>query len=129
MSIFLDVFTNHFADFEGRARRREFWGFYLFGMLIYVGALVLGMVLDVVAGTEVFTRVLTIVAGLAIVVPFFGVAVRRLHDAGYSGWFLLIGLIPIVGGLFLLFLYCKDSQPGLNEYGENPKSVLTLGLT
>ena len=128
MSIFLDVFKNHFADFDGRARPREFWWFYLFAMLIYVGAIVLGVVLDTVMGAEVFTGVLPMVAGLAIIVPFFGVAVRRLHDVGYSGWFLLAGLIPILGGLFLLFLYCKDSQPGLNEYGENPKGVPSLAV-
>jgi uncharacterized membrane protein YhaH (DUF805 family) len=129
MSIFLDVFTNHFADFEGRARRREFWWFYLFALLIYVGAIVLGAVLDAVMGTEAFSDVLRIVAGLAIVMPFFAVAVRRLHDVGYSGWMLLVSLIPIAGGLFLLFLYCKDSQPGLNEYGENPKGVPSLAVT
>jgi uncharacterized membrane protein YhaH (DUF805 family) len=101
----------------------------LFAMLIYGGAVVLGVVLDAVLGTEAFfTTVLPLVAGLAIIMPFFGVAVRRLHDAVYSGWFLLAGLIPIVGGLFLLFLYCKDSQPGPNEYGENPKGVPSLAV-
>jgi len=57
----------------------------------------------------------------AIFVPSLAVAVRRLHDIGKSGWYLFFGFIPIVGGIILLVWACQDSQPGINEYGTNPK--------
>jgi uncharacterized membrane protein YhaH (DUF805 family) len=60
---------------------------------------------------------------LAILLPGLGVSIRRLHDTGRSGWWLLIGLVPFVGGITLLVFTCLDSAPGANAYGPNPKEV------
>lgn len=58
---------------------------------------------------------------LAVLIPALAVGVRRLHDVGKSGWMMLVGLIPFVGGIWLLVLYCTDSQYGENQWGPNPK--------
>ena len=106
----------NYAVFSGRARRKEYWLFVLFN-IIFVGVL---FALDVATGTN------GILAGLyevAILIPSLAVTVRRLHDTGRSGWFLLIGIIPIVGGIVLLVFAVQDSHSGDNEYGPNPKET------
>ena len=65
--------------------------------------------------------VITMLMLLSAMIPGLPVAVRRLHDIGKSGWFLLLGLIPLVGGILLIIWFCQDSQPGKNEYGVSPK--------
>ena len=64
-----------------------------------------------------------IIAYLAVLVPSLAVAVRRLHDTGKSGWFVLIGLVPLVGGIVMLVFTVMDSTPGDNQYGPNPKGI------
>jgi len=58
---------------------------------------------------------------LAVLIPSLAVTVRRLHDVGKSGWFILVGLIPLIGSIWLLVLFCTDSKPGENQYGPSPK--------
>lgn len=70
----------------------------------------------------VFISIIWLLYLLATIIPRLAVAVRRLHDTGNSGWMLLVGLIPLVGSIWLLVLYCQDSQPGPNAWGENPKA-------
>ena len=113
-----------YADFSGRARRKELWMFILFNMIFAV----LAMVLDNLLGTtfELFGQSLGygwlyMVYCLAIFLPSLAVGVRRLHDIGKSGWSYLIGLIPLVGGIILLVWFCKDSQSSENKWGVNPK--------
>jgi uncharacterized membrane protein YhaH (DUF805 family) len=65
---------------------------------------------------------------LANILPALAVGVRRLHDTGRSGWWLLIALIPLVGVIVLIIFYVQDSQPGVNKYGPNPKGVVA-GVT
>jgi uncharacterized membrane protein YhaH (DUF805 family) len=96
-----------YAVFKGRARRKEYWMFVLFNIII---GLILG-----------FIGILGTLYMLAVLLPSLAVGVRRLHDAGRSGWWLLIGLVPIIGGIVLLVFFVQDSQPGENEYGPNPK--------
>ena len=60
---------------------------------------------------------------LAMFIPGLAVSVRRLHDIGRSGWWLLLSLIPLVGAIILIIWYCTDSQPGANQYGSNPKEM------
>jgi len=60
---------------------------------------------------------------LAVLIPGIAVGVRRLHDVGKSGWMILIGLIPLIGSIWLIVLFCTDSQSGSNEYGPNPKAL------
>lgn len=66
---------------------------------------------------------LTLIYQLAVLVPSIAVSVRRMHDIGKSGWMLLVGLIPVIGVLILLYFTVLDSQPGNNEYGPNPKGA------
>lgn len=103
-----------YADFEGRARRKEFWMFALFNIIFAVSALVLDSLLDTGA-------IFYFVYVLGMVVPGLAVAVRRLHDVGKSGWNILLILIPLVGSIWLLVLLVTDSEPGANQYGPNPK--------
>lgn len=111
-----------YADFEGRARRTEFWMFYL----INFGIQLLAALMDYLLGTtlgEMPYGVIYILYGLAVFVPSFAVSVRRMHDTGRSGFMLLIIFIPLIGAIWLLFLSLTDSQPGVNKWGPNPKEV------
>ena len=94
----------HYADFNGRARRSEYWYFALFNLII---SFVIGFTFGVIA----------------VFIPGLAVSVRRLHDIGRSGWWLLLSLIPLVGSIILIIWCCFDSQPGANQYGSNPKEM------
>ena len=120
MNWYLEVLKKKYAQFSGRARRKEYWYFALFNVIISIAL----SVLDVVLGTYSKGGGIGLLDGiytLAILIPAIAVTVRRLHDTGRSGWWLLIGFIPLIGGLILLFFMVLDSKPGANEYGENPK--------
>lgn len=119
MHWYLAAFRNY-VDFSGRARRREFWVFILFNFLITI---VLAIIDASMSGTsqKVTFGLLSMIYGLAVLLPSLGVAVRRLHDIDRSGWWLLVGLVPLVGIIVLLVFYSKDSQPGTNTYGLSPK--------
>ena len=108
------VVLENYANFSGRARRAEFWWFVLANLIIYV-------ILGILMGVSDIFFVLYVVYGLAVLVPSIAVAVRRLHDTGKSGWFILIGLIPLVGFIILLVFYLQDSQQGSNEHGPSEK--------
>jgi uncharacterized membrane protein YhaH (DUF805 family) len=113
-----------YAEFSGRARRKEYWMFALFNVLICLAAMILGVILMKVSdGLGIFIDVLLGLYGLAVLIPGLAVSVRRLHDSGKSGWLILICLVPFVGGLIVLILMLLDSQPGANEYGPNPKGA------
>lgn len=110
-----------YADFSGRARRKEYWVFTLFSVTF---SLLLGFA-DVALGfsRDGGTGPLGAVYSLAVLIPSLAVTVRRLHDTGRSGWWILIGLIPCVGFIILIIFMVQDSQPGPNEYGSNPKAA------
>jgi uncharacterized membrane protein YhaH (DUF805 family) len=111
----------NYAVFSGRSRRSEYWYFGLFYLISYgVAAIV-----DVMAGTfdrasgiGVFTGILT----LAFLIPSLSVTVRRLHDTGRTGWWLLIAFVPVVGAIILLVFLAQDSAAGANRFGANPKA-------
>ncbi len=108
--------------FAGRARRSEYWYFFLVNFII---SLVMFM-LDHLTGTYSETLGTGFFGGLyalAILVPGLAVTVRRLHDTGRSGWWILVGIVPLLGGLVLLYFTVQDSQPGDNVYGRNPKGM------
>lgn len=115
------VFENY-ANFKGRARRSEYWYFVLANMIVAI----IAMIIDKVAGLN-FEPLpygwLYIANALFTIVPGLAVAVRRLHDIGKSGWFFLIILIPFIGSIWLLVLFCKDSEEGTNKYGPNPDNL------
>ena len=103
-----------YVDFTGRARRKEFWMYMLFYFIFYA----IAAVIDVTLGTMIFSTVLA----LGLFLPTIAISARRLHDTGRSGWWQLIGLIPLIGAIVLLVFYVLDSL-GENEYGANPKAV------
>jgi uncharacterized membrane protein YhaH (DUF805 family) len=121
MNWYLQVLKKY-AEFGGRARRKEYWMFALFNIIF----LIVAMVLDNVLGTTIGVLpygVFYFLYSLAVLLPGFAVGVRRLHDVGKSGWMMLIVLIPLIGAIWLLVLVCTDSQSGSNKWGENPKEV------
>jgi len=108
-----------YAAFTGRARRREYWTFTIVNDII---SLVLSVIEDLTGiAAETDIGVLIVIFSLFVLIPSLAVSVRRLHDTGRSGWWLLIGLIPIIGALVLLIFFVLDSQAGTNEYGPSPK--------
>lgn len=107
-----------YAVFEGRARRKEYWMFMLFNIII---AFVLGLIDGMVGLSFGIFGALSGLYSLAVLIPGIAVSVRRLHDTNRSGWYLLIGFIPIVGPIVVLVLMVLDSQPGDNRFGPNPK--------
>lgn len=103
-----------YADFSGRARRKEYWMAGLINLLI---SLVISMIDNLLFGYPI----LSLLYWLFIVIPFLAVTVRRLHDVGKSGWWYLIIFVPIIGVIWLLVLLVTDSMPGENKWGPSPK--------
>ena len=116
------VVLKKYATFSGRAQRAEYWWFYLISTLIIIGL----SLIDQATGTldeETGVGLLNSLYSLAILIPSIAVGVRRLHDTGRSGWWLLIGLIPVIGSIVLIVFFVLDSEPGDNAYGANPKAL------
>ena len=120
MSFFEAVKTvlSKYAVFSGRARRKEYWYFFLFNVIV---GFIIGFLGGAMQKPKAMTA-LSIAFTLAFLLPSIAVAVRRLHDTGKSGWWLLINFVPF-GGLILLIFMIMDSTPGDNMYGPNPKGV------
>lgn len=118
MNWYIDAWKNY-VNFQGRARRKAYWMFALFNIIAII---VLGVIEGAIglSGQSGY-GILTGLYSLAIILPGLAVAVRRLHDTGRSGWWILIGLVPLVGPIVLLVFFVQDSQPGSNQYGPNPK--------
>ena len=111
-----------YAEFQGRAQRKEYWMFTLFNFLAMVLLGLVGALLGG-GGEGGLGDVLQGLYGLGVLVPGIAVTVRRLHDIGKSGWWGLVALIPLIGSLILIYFAGKDSQPEINEYGPNPKAA------
>jgi uncharacterized membrane protein YhaH (DUF805 family) len=125
-----------FFDFSGRSRRKEYWLWVLFLIIVYIVAGILDVQLGlggrtsstsefgdggVSASANFSGGILTLVWALITFIPSLAVSVRRLHDVDKSGWWLLIALVPLLGSLYLLFLYCQPGTPGPNRFGPDPK--------
>jgi len=113
-----------YAEFEGRTPRKDFWMFVLFHVLITIGLMILDNLLGL-ADAQSGYGVLTGLYGLAVFIPGLAISMRRLHDIGKSGWWLLLNFIPLIGPLVLIVFYVLDSEKGTNQYGPNPKSEVT----
>ena len=124
MKWFNKVVFHNYANFKGRARRKEYWMFYLFYMLFISLATIADMVVfnANVEDPEAFFPLQSIFI-LAMLTPIISVGARRLHDVGKSGWLQLIILIPLIGAIVLLVFVCKDSDPLENKYGTSPKLI------
>jgi uncharacterized membrane protein YhaH (DUF805 family) len=116
MEWYLKVVKDNYANFTGRARRKEYW---MFALINIIFAIVLAII-DFVIGTF---PVIYMVYLLAILLPGLAVFVRRMHDIGKSGWWFFIALIPLIGTIWLLVLLCTDGNPGENSYGPSPKTA------
>ena len=106
----------NYVGFSGRARRSEFWFFVLFSMLVQVVFAVVDLVLLGV-GDGAFGAI----ASLALLLPSLAVGVRRLHDVGRSGWWMLIILVPLIGVILLLIWNLSRGEDGPNRFGPNPR--------
>ncbi len=111
-----------YAQFSGRSRRKEYWFFILFNAII---AIILAVIDNATGNYEPETGagLLGGIYGLAVLIPTIAVSVRRLHDTDRSGWWLLLALIPVIGGLILLYFMFIDSMAEENQYGANPKAA------
>ncbi|MEO8650438.1 MAG: DUF805 domain-containing protein [Acidobacteriota bacterium] len=109
-----------YAVFSGRARRKEYWLYVLFNTIFAIVAAVLDNVLGL-AFRDVGYGPIYALYGLLTLIPSLAVGVRRLHDIGKSGWYLLLALIPCVGAIILLVFAITDGDMGENEYGPDPK--------
>ena len=118
MSWYLRV-LKQYAVFRGRARRREYWMFILVQLLLIIAL----AFVDAMLGTTVDDDfgIVSLVFVLLTALPGIAVGVRRLHDTGRSGWWLLLNFIPLIGQLVLLVFYASDGTPGDNRYGPSPK--------
>ena len=115
---------NQFSDFSGRARRQEYWMFVLFNLVFAIIALLIDIYLGTtfeINGLGFGSGLASIIYSLFVFIPNMAVAIRRLHDVGKSGWFLLIAFIPFIGGVWLLILLLTNSQSETNQWGPNPK--------
>jgi uncharacterized membrane protein YhaH (DUF805 family) len=113
-----------YAEFTGRSRRREYWLFTLYNIIIYMVLWIAGLVMLARSGSGMVFFAVAVIYGLAVLVPNLAVTVRRLHDTDKSGWWILVALVPAVGGIILLVLLALDGTPGNNQFGPSPKPVL-----
>lgn len=121
MNWYLKV-LKQYADFTGRARRKEYWMFFL----VHIGVSIVAMILDNLLGLT-FMGIgygpLYLLYGIAVILPGIAVGIRRLHDVGKSGWMLLIALIPLIGSIWLIVLMATEGDSGSNAYGDDPKAA------
>jgi uncharacterized membrane protein YhaH (DUF805 family) len=103
MNYYLRAFKKY-ADFKGRDNRPQYWYFFLFNFIV---SLILSLIAEELAS----------IYFLAIFVPSLAISIRRLHDIGKSGWWILISLIPIIGTIWLIILLATKGQSKDNEYG------------
>lgn len=112
MHWFLDPIWDHYIDFEGRTARKPFWMFILFYFIAAIVVSLMAQMLDMMLLVHLFT--------LALLLPTISITARRLHDIGMSGWWQLLGLIPVIGWIIVIVLNARPGQEGANEYGSDP---------
>lgn len=124
LDTYMGVLQNKYADFSGRASRKEYWTFALINLAI---AFILGfMVVIMRSVAHVDLSFISMLFSLAVMVPGIAVAVRRLHDTNRSGWLVLVGLIPFIGAIAMIVLLVMEGTPGDNEYGPSPYKEVAL---
>lgn len=114
MEWYLQVLKNY-TVYYGRARRKEYWMFVLINFIVTA---ILSAIQSVI-GMEY--PVLTLIYSLVVLLPSIAVGIRRLHDTERSGFWILIGLIPVIGSIILLVFLCQNGTSGSNRYGNDPK--------
>ena len=102
---FFDVIGHHYADFKGKTSRKEFWLFVLCHFLITLAVSLLGALINLLVGAAI-----SLLLGLALFIPILALYVRRMHDIGKSGWWVLISMVPLVGAIWFFVLLCKKGE-------------------
>jgi uncharacterized membrane protein YhaH (DUF805 family) len=120
MNWYLAVLKNY-GEISGRARRKEYWSFYLINFVFAFIAAFLDGILRTGFNGGRGTGIIYLLFTLVVFIPSLAVFIRRLHDVGKSGWWMFITLVPIIGPFWLLAILLTDSDPGENHYGSNPK--------
>ncbi|MGI6718843.1 MAG: DUF805 domain-containing protein [Bacteroidales bacterium] len=115
MNYIKEAVTKKYAQFSGRARRKEYWTYTL---VVFIISLIAGLIDDFIIKKAIISTIIT----LALIVPSFAIAVRRLHDIGKGGGWVFICLIPIVGAIWFLVLMATPGEVGENRFGEDPKA-------
>ena len=116
------VLLNKYATFSGRARRSEYWWWYLFVTIVFLVASVIDQAIGFTySDLTLGGGWLATIAAIVFLVPNLAVGVRRLHDTGRTGWWLLIGLVPLIGVIVLIYFFVLDSEND-NQYGPSPKA-------
>jgi uncharacterized membrane protein YhaH (DUF805 family) len=118
------VVLKNYANFNGRARRAEYWWFTLANFLILIPFYIIGVVgtASDSAGLSIFGLAVYVLLALGTIIPSLAVGVRRLHDLNKSGWNYLFALIPLIGSILLLVWFCTEGTKGENNYGDDPKN-------
>ena len=119
-------FWSHYSKFKGRSRRSEYWWIQLFLVLTNLAVAAIDLAL-MNGDVDRFIAnggggIVGLIWILVTIVPALAVLVRRLHDTGKSGWWVLIGFVPLIGGIVLLVFTVLDSDVGENKFGESPKA-------
>jgi len=112
---------SNFANFQGRARRSEFWWFFLFiSVILFVVQVLLAFAPDGFLDSTAFAVIASSIVGIVLLIPFYAVGARRLHDTGKSGWLQLLVLIPCAGAIILYVLWAQAGSEADNQYGSPP---------
>ena len=120
MSWFI-IALKKYATFSGRSQRSEYWYYLLFYLIIYVVLILVDGMIGTTSKSGI--GILSGIFALGMLLPSLAVAVRRLHDTGRTGWWILINFIPLIGFIVLLVFFVQDSESGANKYGDNPKAA------
>lgn len=122
-ALFLEALTKRYAQFSGRASKREFWGYMLFRMVAVVAIFFVAVIMFAINESlgSIF-NLLCWLFGIALFIPDLSVGVRRLHDTGKSGWWYLISVIPLIGWIWLIILWCQASVNEDNQWGGLPEN-------
>ena len=110
---------DHYVKFDGRASRSMFWWWVLFAILVSIAA----NIIDAIIWAPIFS----LLAAIGLFLPGLSVAIRRLHDTNRTGWWYLIGLVPLIGFIVLLIFFLEQGTPGPNEYGPPPPGTPAAG--
>lgn len=116
IAAFRDAVQNNYANFEGRLGVGGYWRFVAVNILISI-------VVNILVTISSVFLVVAVIVWLALLIPGLAATVRRLHDTGKSGWFILIGLIPLVGLIVLIVWTVKEGDSDVNEYGAPPTPI------
>ena len=117
---YLQVIRYKYANFSGRARRKEYWMFVLVQVIIFILVMIYASLVDDFFGTPIVGSILSLYI-LATLVPWLALNVRRLHDIGKSGDYIFVNLIPIIGRIWYIVLVATEGEYGVNYYGPDPK--------